>query len=273
MSQNIASRANPIYTAIRKSILRTLKVLGLDHSVRKIRHSYKKMAGEVVQISIGRVQAEYVDYTLLNEELLKTEKKIIDDIVDSVKEGDVFYDIGADAGLYTCLVSKAVSDQGTVVAFEPHPTRKLQLIDNLHINNVSAEVRTEALSDEEKKGVINYSLKTKSGEVVNVNDDKGHGNIVNIVRGDTIVEKEKLPTPDVIKIDVEGAELRVLKGFRKILSDVDNCMVYIELHDEISNFGGSKSEVLEFLRDINYEVELLETRETSSTQEFLKATK
>ena len=77
---------------------------------------------------------------------LMDERGTIGDLLSELRTDDVFYDIGANVGMYSCFVAKVLSE-GTVVAFEPHPANTEALTENLDLNGFDAVVRRIALSD------------------------------------------------------------------------------------------------------------------------------
>jgi FkbM family methyltransferase len=123
-----------------------------------------------------------------------------------VRPGSVVYDIGAHYGYYSLLSSTLAGDSGTVIAFEPSPANLARLRRHLELNRcVNVRIIEKAISDSE--GTAHFETRTGSG-VGHLADD---GPLeVRVTRLDTVADE--LPQPDVIKIDVEGAEMGVLEG-------------------------------------------------------------
>ena len=71
----------------------------------------------------------------------------------------MFYDIGADAGLYTVLVATKIP-QECVISFEPNPLRRESLRRNLERNGVEATIRTEALGNKPGSAKLSYAVHT-----------------------------------------------------------------------------------------------------------------
>jgi len=128
--------------------------------------------------------------------------------IKTVEKGYVVYDIGAHVGFYTLLSSVLVGAKGRVIAFEPVQFNLEYLKRHVEINNcTNVEVLPYAVSD--ISGFDRFSLSSSSST--------GHlcenGEIeVQTVTVDEIICSKGIPRPDVIKIDVEGAEYRVLRG-------------------------------------------------------------
>ena len=198
------------------------------------------------------------------------ERRIIKNLVNSLDQNDVFYDIGANVGTYTCFAATKL-DSNNTVAFEPEPKNADRLRENLELNDLNAEVLQVALSD--TNGTVDFALtgdEVGEGEHAIATDDDERTLEVETARGDSIIEERGLPKPTVLKIDVEGAELSVLRGLRETLHE--NCrLVYVEVHTEkIRDFGGEASEVETLLTDAGFEVTEISQR---GSEVFLLASK
>ncbi|MDB9281515.1 FkbM family methyltransferase [Halorubrum ezzemoulense] len=201
---------------------------------------------------------------------LSDEHSIIEDLLTALDIDDVFYDIGANVGTYTCFTA-AQLDTGRTLAFEPEPKNADRLQENLELNDLHAEIVQVVLSDTD--GTVEFALsgdEAGEGEHAIATDNSEQTLEVETARGDTIIEERGLPKPTVVKIDVEGAELSVLRGLRETLCT--NCrLVYVEVHTEkITDFGGEASEVKTFLTDAGFDVTEISQR---GSEVFLRASK
>ncbi|WP_168191253.1 FkbM family methyltransferase [Haloprofundus sp. MHR1] len=157
-------------------------------------------------------------------------------LLSQVRPDDVFFDIGANIGIYSCLVGSRLTD-GTVVPFEPYPPNADRLEANLEANGIEAEVIRSPLSDCRRAAEFNVYDTADSGAQ--------HGSLDTIyprgtplkriptetTSGDTLVENGLAPPPTVAKVDVQGAGVDVLTGLRKSLT-ADRCrLVYVETHN------------------------------------------
>lgn len=173
-------------------------------------------------------------------------------LMELMKPGDIFFDIGANIGIFSLL---AASCGAKVIAFEPSKKVYKLLRKNIEINNYQNSILTvsEAVSD--RKGVTHF-FETRSGNL-------GVGRIINFNPNDqkesyevTINTLEyfvkKFGKPNVLKIDVEGAEYLILKGASNILKEMSS-RILIEFHPkEIELFGGSIDECLCILAECGY---------------------
>ncbi len=131
----------------------------------------------------------------------------------SVRKGDVVYDIGANVGFYTLLASELVGSEGTVVAFEPLPRNLALLRRHVHLNGLSnVEIIEGAVSEE--AGTARFAAEGLP-EMGHLTDEGGME--VKMHQVDALVGSGRIPPPKVMKIDVEGAELSVLRGAHEVL--------------------------------------------------------
>lgn len=184
---------------------------------------------------------------------------------------DVFYDIGANTGLYTCFAAKNCSQ---VVAFEPYPPNVAELKRNVALNGLDASVHEVALSD--RSGTIGFSTEGDGG----LNDpgsggagfgrgtitDAGSDLEVPAVRGDELIQAGTIPRPNILKIDVEGAESLVIDGLSEALSAEACRVVYCEVHEPGASRGPDhdhtvdRSALFETFRELGFDaVEALDT--------------
>lgn len=132
-----------------------------------------------------------------------------------VSKSSVVYDIGAHVGFYALLASELVGEGGKVIAFEPVPRNLKYLKKHLEINKCTNVIVIEAAVSD-KNGVSHFN----EGPGSSIGALSEDGNLtVDTVSIDDLVEKGEIPAPDYIKIDVEGAELFVLKGAKSTLSN------------------------------------------------------
>ena len=146
-----------------------------------------------------------------------------------VEPGSTVWDIGANVGLFTIAASVAAGPAGRVLAAEPDPVMAGQLRRSLAANSGHApvEVLPAAISDELSVAQFHIARRNRA---TNHLDGFGPG-AAGAVRTTQLVMTVTLdwlaarfPAPDVIKIDVEGAELAVLAGGSRVL---DKCPTII----------------------------------------------
>lgn len=166
-----------------------------------------------------------------------TESHVYEKMLSELGEEDVFFDIGANLGFYSCLLSDKASK---VYSFEPNPAAVKLLRENLENNSVeNAEVVEAALSNEDaSKGFKNLFSNSVVGWGT-VTDGEGEGQI-KARKAETLLQKDRIEVPDMMKIDVEGHEREVLKGMGEVL-EKGSPIIYVESH----NRHGKTEEILE----------------------------
>lgn len=175
-------------------------------------------------------------------------------------KGKVFFDIGANIGYYSILASKNIGETGTVVAFEPVVSNLTFLHRHVELNKAkNVKVLPFALSD--KQSIASFSLGQNSA-MGHLADGNGNGKSENLVYVptvslDEIAEKMNL-LPDVMKIDVEGAEMDVFRGAENVLKTAKPT-IFLSTHSP-----ALRTECLEFLRNLGYEVKSMLPEGTDS---------
>ena len=140
-----------------------------------------------------------------------------------VRPGMTVYDIGAQAGFYTLFFSCLAGDAGQIYAFEPCPYDTHFIIDHVRMNGL-ANVHVIQAAVAERTELV--AMSTDRGKMENrIGDVAGTPLIVSSLSLDSL----DLPKPDLIKMDVEGAESAVLKGAQRVLREV-RPVVFIALH-------------------------------------------
>lgn len=196
------------------------------------------------------------------------ERDELADLLSELQPTDTFYDIGAHVGIYTCFASQII-DEGQVVAFEPVQPNVDRLGENLRMNNASADIHSVALSDESNwiEIDIDSNLPGTIGHLTKDAAEKSDS--VNMVIGDDYIQENNIPIPDVIKIDIEGAECKALRGLEDSLDDCR--LIYCEVSNALQKYGDTEEELVGFLREKGFEIEYFSER--GVTHGDLKATR
>jgi len=139
--------------------------------------------------------------------------------------GDVCLDVGAHIGYYTLLASKLVGATGHVYAFEPSPVNYRSLSGNLARNNVANVTASNvAVGASSGQAILHEGPGTNTGRatVTPISDDDASADrrdvIVDVRPIEEIVSKDDLPRIRLVKIDVEGSELDVLRSLEPVLA-------------------------------------------------------
>lgn len=137
-----------------------------------------------------------------------------------LRPGSVFYDVGANVGFFTLLAGRIVGPTGRVESFEAVPANAGCVTRNAARNDLG-QVGVHAVAVGRAAGVATLHLAVHPGGAVLASagaPPDAAGTIeVPVVVLDELVETGALPPPDLVKIDVEGAEEDVLAGLRRTI--------------------------------------------------------
>lgn len=148
-----------------------------------------------------------------------------------LQEDDLFYDIGANVGVYTILASKV--KKANTVSIEPLPLTYEKLLDNIQINRLNNVIsKNIGLSFEPSKLYFTTNKDTMNSVALSSDTSKLE---VNVDTLDNI--SDKFGIPQIIKIDVEGYETNVLRGAKKVLEGDTLEVIILELNGSGEKFG------------------------------------
>jgi FkbM family methyltransferase len=132
--------------------------------------------------------------------------------VDQLREGDVVVDAGAFPGDYTLFAARQVGSSGRVIALEPDPKNRNRLERNIHKSGYpNIEVLPYGLWD------IETSLHLDAGGVASTLSSSDTDTGVRVKPLDSLLAEVGVDRIDVLKMDIEGAELQALRGAEQFL--------------------------------------------------------
>lgn len=182
------------------------------------------------------------------------ETDFIEALQEKLQAGGVFYDVGSNAGQFLIPVAKMVGGRGEVIGFEPHPTNHARLQKNIALNQL-ANVRVFQLALGDRSGEIRMYGTRGTATVVpcaaaaHPSADEA---TVLTVRGDDLRTDGRLPIPNAVKIDVEGAEYGVLTGMKETLSSTLCELLCLEIHPAFIPPDVSTEMVLSLVRSSGF---------------------
>jgi len=166
----------------------------------------------------------------------------------------VAYDIGANVGIFTLLFARIVGPRGVVYAFEPEPNNWQYLKRSVSLNQLDhVLVNTRAIGDCTGTAVFDRRGGAFSGRLLGTDPKYRRSmNLLNIPTAaiDDLIKREGLKPPDIVKIDVEGNELMVLKGMAYTLA-THRPVILCETH---THLGESAQGVISLLTAFGYSV-------------------
>jgi FkbM family methyltransferase len=165
-----------------------------------------------------------------------------------VKRGDVFLDIGANLGHYTLIAAKLIGESGRVHAFEPAADNYTLLVKSVAANGFKNIVTVpKAVSN--RNGTTRLILDPHEAGMHRLasGSDSGESAVIETVTLDDYF-KDKEKRVDIMKMDVEGAEMLVLEGMREILERSNDLTIFTEFSPVMIRRAGSAPE--EYLRQL-----------------------
>ncbi len=200
---------------------------------------------------------DYLNVTVREEDILEHF---------SPKEGDVVVDIGAHIGRYTLISSKRVGPSGKVVAIEANPYNFEMLNHNINLNQLTNTLTLNCAAFSKETKIRLY--------VTSENLDPTIYNTILLDRApykekfvevdantlDNLLQQNGINAEDVnwVKIDVEGAELEVLKGSTNVISKSKDIALLIEVHN-VANGTNLYSSIIDLLSHYDFKIEFEKT--------------
>jgi len=153
-----------------------------------------------------------------------------------IKKGDSLIDVGANIGYMTSIMAVAAASSGRIVAFEPHPALAKTMLYNVGLWNrtnpptASIEVRQEAANERDGETYLEIpnDFTSNNGLAFLVDQPTSSSLTVRSVRLDSVLASHQ--RVDLLKVDVEGAELAVFHGAEKLLSSHSVRHIIFEEH-------------------------------------------
>jgi len=153
-----------------------------------------------------------------------------------IKPGGIVADVGANVGYYTLIMARMVGPKGLVYAFEPNDELRAILRRNVIANGYRDRVR-----------ILPYAVTDNIGTATFF-ENRGHGQNSLEPRKGTVAVKEvqtitldwifgPLPTVNLVKIDVEGTEVKVIRGLRKTMEKYPDMAIIFEFLPQHTGFS------------------------------------
>ena len=178
------------------------------------------------------------------------------------KENLVFWDIGANVGLYS-IYNSLKNPKSTTIAFEPSSSNLRVLTRNISINNLEKNIKVVSMPLTNKKNIfqemkegqfIEGGAMNSFGENFDFEGKEFQTNMKYNLLGTTMnyfIENSILEIPDYIKIDVDGIEHLILKGGDKFLNNQKVKSLLIEINE---NFKEQYEQVLDLMEKNKFKI-------------------
>lgn len=170
---------------------------------------------------------------------------------DTIQNHDVFFDIGANLGLYSLYATKLANV--TTYAFEPHKLNYARLVENIRNNGLLDKITPIAIPLDSMAGLTTLHCKSwghggsmnQLGNMVDADIEYDFKEITYGMPLDDLIGK--VPMPSVVKIDVDGNEYRILQGMKNILLSLEKPRsIQIEINP------GYNDMIVEFMKLYDY---------------------
>lgn len=189
-------------------------------------------------------------------------------LLDFVRPGSVFVDVGANIGLYTL---KAATVAGRVIAIEPGAEAGALLRSNVALNGFdNVTVVAKALSDSVGRATLHHVAVGEDPQAFSLLSDPSAvaGESVPTTTLDALAGELALPRVDCIKMDVEGAEDRVIAGGTAVLGRDRPVVIFEANCPTLRKSGGRVDAAWNGLKALGYEFFLLQDARLEKTDRF-----
>ncbi len=184
-----------------------------------------------------------------------------------LKPGMVFFDVGGHVGQYTLVASRLVGDAGEVHSFEPDPESFRALRGNVRLNKLkNVRLNNVALSNENKTTTFYLAATSNLGDNSLSPPDTYSGARceVKCITLDHYLETRRIDRVDFMKVDIEGAELLMLQGAKRLFTLKRRPIIVMEFEEPRQKaFGNSCAQLADVLLKKRYDLFNLETRPLS----------
>lgn len=242
---------------IKLTLKTLLKMVGLYKPLRFV-YNFIFLFNAKTELIFSDLTAKFRTPTFKIKEDIESllgESEVLKTLLDKLQPADTVWDIGASYGIYTIFFSLKVN-KGNVFAFEPEKATYKLLTKNIQLNNLKNVTPLQmALGDiegitelhiSESANIGTHSLAVRTDYPISRKGQK-----IQIQKGSDLVKQNAILSPTAIKIDVEGAELNVLRGIETILSSPVLRLVQIEIHPKLLPLFGGTLENIFMLMELN----------------------
>lgn len=221
-----------IWWKINQSIFKFPAIIEISEGVRCICYPDNSYGGLVVYTKLP----EYYDMKFM---------------IKIINKNDIFVDVGAGIGDYS-IIAASIIDKGKVYAFEPDQRARKIFIENITLNKMKNKIQVEGQIVSDKEG-HEYFKSEKQSEISHISlSDRGTS--IKSLTLDKYLKKYNIKRIKLIKIDVEGAELKVLKGLENIITTHAIDSLIVEVNKNSKKYGFSRNDLINFFESHDYEI-------------------
>ncbi|MFA5932983.1 MAG: FkbM family methyltransferase [Microgenomates group bacterium] len=174
-------------------------------------------------------------------------------IYDYLRRDDVFLDVGANIGAHTLMAASKIKN-GKIVSFEPSLKALKYLKENIRINHLEALVTIIDKVVSNKDGYEKF-ISGKHSEIDRIGQKDDSSQVIKLISSitlDKFLTLHRISFVDFIKIDVEGAEFKVMEGLKGYLEKGKIGLILFEVNSNSKSYGYSVGDIISFLEENNY---------------------
>ena len=184
----------------------------------------------------------------------------------NLKKGDVVFDIGANCGATALEISGIIGRKGQVFAFEPNPKmfEQCKVIEEKNLfKNIKFFDHGIGSDDAQKPFFIDISDSSQAStfDILLLGEEKklrGSHTFLETKAQIKKLDDLDLPSPNLLKLDIEGSELEALLGAKRLLArDRPTVIFEFFFNDRDQRFGKRKKELIDFFDNLDYRVEII----------------
>lgn len=208
-----------------------------NNKARKYYETHKPASAEISILGCAYKLHTNSAYEWMRANAVYQDKHILTQLFNNLKPGMDCWDIGASIGAYSCFLSYKNKPGGVVYAFEPEKESRQKLEANISLNNIAnIHVYDLALGSAEKELQLVLAHDATAGTHrldQHAGVASGGSQTVKVTTIDSLINRDNLKIPGVMKIDVEGFEEQVLLGGLHTIANVHCQAIMIEMHFSI----------------------------------------
>jgi FkbM family methyltransferase len=221
-------------------------------------------------ISLKLTSYGYITKRIYQQQLLVPFKKsfeyeTLDLLRKTIKPDFQILDIGANIGLHSMIMAKELSSNGKIYSFEPSKKTYSSLVENIKLNGLGASISTFNLALSNKAETL-FLAAPESANISEADADaynslrhtqtgKGNAEEIQAITLDSWIIKENIKKIDLIKIDIEGAELLCFQGAKEFFTNHKPIIIMECCEQHLAHFNNSIFDVLNYLSQFGYKFE------------------
>lgn len=245
---------------------------------RSLRSVYQMLSGggdNILRVTRGESEVLFQvhsprEYRAIESNLLGLEQFFLGALELELREGLVFLDVGSSFGEFVIPMAKKVGSAGMVIGIEPEIDSYKKLEANVRLNGFrNVRLFRTALSDQGGEAQLwcDGACPTLWRDPLvaarrpsTTSNPSAASELVSVEVGDHLMERERLPIPRAVKIDVEGFEYQVIRGLSRTLRDQACNLLCCEIHPPALPSGITPQVIIDEVKSLGFREPVLQDR-------------